>query len=89
MKLKCSKCENIFELDLSAGVLLGSIHVGPYHLLKCPACARRSFFNMYSPAKAPITWPPQEKRVRSQIAATEEELERKRIEDSKYEKNDQ
>jgi hypothetical protein len=42
---------------------------------------------VYSSVKAPITWPPEEAKQQAPAPAmTEEELERKRLEDSKYEK---
>jgi hypothetical protein len=49
---------------------------------------KNSWFNVYSSVKDPITWPiedrQQDRSVQSQL--TEEELEKKRIEESKYEK---
>ncbi|MCW3996595.1 MAG: hypothetical protein NWE98_10680 [Candidatus Bathyarchaeota archaeon] len=88
-RVKCKKCNNVFEQGLG-GVML-SPHIGPLHYVKCPACGKRSWLNVYSSVKDPITWPPEE-RQREQAAAqpelelTEEELEKKRIEESKYEK---
>ncbi|MCJ7560986.1 hypothetical protein MUO79_10285 [Candidatus Bathyarchaeota archaeon] len=63
-------------------------HLGPYKLLKCPACGKRSWFNIYSSVKDPITWPPEEKKQEQppEPQLTEEEEEKKRIEESKYEK---
>ncbi len=84
-RVKCKKCGAVYEQGLGGAVL--APHLGPLHYIKCPACKKSSWLNVYSSVKDPITWPPQE---RAQQAATtpeltEEELERKRIEDSKYE----
>jgi hypothetical protein len=55
--------------------------------VKCPACGKRSWLNVYSSVKDPITWPPEEaKQQVAQPELTEEELEKKRIEESKYER---
>ena len=62
-------------------------HVGPLHYVKCPACGKRSWLNVYSSVKDPITWPPEAKQQQTtQTQLNEEELEKKRIEESKYEK---
>lgn len=62
-------------------------HVGPLHYVKCPACGKRSWLNIYSSVKDPITWSPEAKQQQDATPElTEEELEKKRIEDSKYEK---
>ena len=87
VRLRCKKCNNVFELNLSAGAIIGSVHVGPYHYMKCPACGKRSFFNVYSSVKEPNTWPsPEKEEQTSDEQLTEEELEKRRIEESKYEK---
>ncbi len=85
-RLRCKKCGNVFELK--AGAFFLSVHVGPYHWMKCPACNRSSFFNAYSSVKDSVTWPLQEKSQEQTVETqlTEEELENKRIEDSKYER---
>jgi hypothetical protein len=65
------------------------VRLGPYRRYQCPACGKSSFFNLLSSVNDPITWPPQEKRQEQQTAEaqlTEEEQEKKRIEESKYEK---
>ena len=86
VRIRCSKCSNVLEFDISVSTILGTVHIGPYRLLKCPACGRRSLFNIYSSVKEPITWPPSEERKKKvDDKLTEEELEKKRIEDSKYE----
>ena len=87
-RLKCSKCGNVFELGNRFVVEAqgGLIHLGPYKLLKCPACGRRSFFNVYSSVKEPVTWPKAEEAARHEAELTEEQLEKKQIEESKYEK---
>lgn len=43
-------------------------------------------FNIYSSVKDPVTWPEQEKTPQAEPELTDEELELKRIEESKYEK---
>jgi RNase P subunit RPR2 len=85
-RLKCKKCENVFDYQYQ---VLGSlVHLGPYKLVHCPACGKSSFFNVYSSVKDPVTWPPEEKQQQQSTLPqlSEEELENKRIEDSKYEK---
>ena len=64
------------------------MHLGPYKLVKCPACGKSSWLNIYFISERPITWPPEEKPEEqvAQPQLTEEELEKKRIEESKYEK---
>jgi RNase P subunit RPR2 len=88
VRLKCKNCSNVFEQNLTAGVILGP-HIGPYRRLKCPACRKSSWFNVYSSVKDPVTWPPEEKKKAEQPEPqlSEEELEKKRIEESKYEKS--
>jgi hypothetical protein len=85
-RVKCKKCDAVFEQGLGGAVF--SPHVGPLHYVKCPACGKRSWLNVYSSVKDPITYPPQENQQEQepQMALSEEELERKRIEESKYEK---
>jgi len=84
-RVKCRKCQNVYEQGLGGAVL--APHVGPLHYVKCPACGKRSWLNVYSSVKDPITWPPEEaKQQAPPPQLTEEELERKRIEESKYEK---
>ena len=86
MRLKCKKCGNVFERGIGGAIL--SPHVGPYHYMKCPACGKNSWFNVYSSVKDPVTYPPQEKTPEQQpeLQLSKEELEKKRIEESKYEK---
>jgi len=86
-RLKCKKCGNVFEQGLSAGVVLGP-HLGPFKRIKCPACGKTSFFNVYSSVTDPVTWPLQEKKSEQppESQLTEEEMERKRLEESKYER---
>ncbi len=84
-RLKCGKCGNVFEYEYK--VLASMVHLGPYKRIRCPACGKSSFFNVYSSVKDPVTWPPQQKQQQpAQPQLTEEELEKKRIEQSKYEK---
>jgi len=68
---------------------LGSlVHLGPYKQVKCPACGKSSWLNVYSSVTEAVTWPPEGKRQEqvAQPLLTEEELEKKHIEESKYEK---
>jgi hypothetical protein len=84
-RVKCKKCCNVFEQGLGGAVL--APHIGPLHYVKCPACGKRSWLNIYSSVKDPVTWPPEAKQpqvVASEI--NEEEQEKKRIEESKYER---
>ncbi len=86
-RVKCKKCNNVFEQGLGGAAL--APHIGPLHYVKCPACGKRSWLNVYSSVKDPITWPPEEAKQQEHAAQPElsgEELEKKRIEDSKYEK---
>jgi hypothetical protein len=86
MRLKCKKCGNVFEQNRTVAAMF--VHVGPYHRLKCPACSKSGWFNFLSSVTDPITWPAQEKTSQQEPVEpqTEEELEKKRINDSKYEK---
>jgi hypothetical protein len=86
-RVKCKKCCAVFEQGLGGAAL--APHVGPLHYVKCPACGKRSWLNIYSSVKDPVTWPVEEKQ---QVETTpsplsEEELEKKRIEESKYERS--
>jgi hypothetical protein len=84
-RLKCKKCAAVFE-ESFGGALLAP-HIGPLHYIKCPACMKSSWLNVYSSVKDPVTYPPQEKPAEQATKPlSEEELELKRIEDSKYEK---
>lgn len=64
------------------------MHLGPFKRIKCPACGKSSFFNVYSSVSDPLTYPPQVQKNQdhNEKLLTDQELERKRIEDSKYEK---
>ncbi|MCL4429532.1 MAG: hypothetical protein M1167_02150 [Chloroflexi bacterium] len=81
MRAKCPKCNNVFDASRSISIL----HIGTLKQLKCPACGKISLMNTY--VKDPLTWPPQEKKQEQTAPQlTGEELEQKRIEDSKYER---
>jgi RNase P subunit RPR2 len=84
-RLKCKKCGAVFEYEYK--VMSSLVHFGPYNMVTCPACGKSSFLNVYSSVKDPVTWPPEEKQQKqvAQPQLTEEELEKKRIEESKYE----
>jgi ribosomal protein S27E len=84
-RVKCKKCGAVFDQGLGGAAL--APHIGPLHYVKCPACEKRSWLNVYSSVKDPVTWPQEERQQAvPEPVLTEEELERKRIEDSKYEK---
>jgi NAD-dependent SIR2 family protein deacetylase len=84
-RVKCKKCQNVFEQGFGGAAL--APHIGPLHYVKCPACGKRSWLNIYSSVKDPLTWPPEEAKQQAPASVlTEEELEQKRIEESKYEK---
>ena len=85
-RLKCKKCGNVFEKSYRP---VDSIRLGPYRRYQCPACGKSSFFNLLASVKDPITWPSQENKQEQQTTEpqlTEDEQEKKRIEESKYEK---
>ena len=85
-RLKCKKCGAVFEYEYKAMASL--VHLGPYKYIACPSCGKSSLMNVYSSVKDPLTWPPEENKKKSPVEQqlSEEELEKKRIEDSKYEK---
>ena len=83
-RMKCKNCGNVFDYEYK--LLASLVHLGPYNRIQCPACGKSSFFNVYSSVKDPVTWPPEAKQQVAQPQLTDEELEKKRIEDSKYEK---
>jgi len=84
-RVKCKKCGNVFEQGLGGAAL--APHIGPLHYVKCPACGKRSWLNIYSSVKDPVTWPSEEKPpLVAPLELTEEEKEKKRIEESKYER---
>jgi NAD-dependent SIR2 family protein deacetylase len=80
MRAKCSKCKNVFETPLTISL----VHIGPLRLMKCPACGKTSMINTF--VSDPITWPAPEKAV-VELPLTEEELKKKRLEESKYEES--
>ena len=83
LRVKCPKCGNVFDASCSISLL----HFGTLKQMKCPACGKISLMNTH--VKNPITWPPEEKNQHQQQAErqlTQEEVENKRIEESKYEK---
>ncbi len=86
-RVKCKKCGNVFEQSLASTAILAP-HLGPLHYIKCSACGKSSWMNLYSSVKDPITWPPEAKQQQASTPElSEEELEKKRIEDSKYERS--
>ncbi len=84
-RLKCKKCNNVFEYSYRPFDSL--VHLGPYKRIGCPACGRSSWFNVYSSVSDPVTFPPPNKNKEEAInnKPSEVELEKKRIEESKYE----
>jgi ribosomal protein S27E len=89
VRLKCKKCNNVFEISYSSAVVASIVHFGPLRPVKCPACGKTSLMNIHSSVKDPLTWPPQtmEQKPAAAPELTEEELEKKRIEESKYERS--
>jgi len=77
MRAKCPKCQAVFDVKL--GVSL--IHVGPWRYTKCPACGKSSMMNNF--VNDPITWPQEEAEEKGETLS-DEELRKKRIEESKY-----
>jgi hypothetical protein len=86
-RLKCKKCQNIFEQGFGGPLM--SVHLGPYHYLKCPSCGQSSWFNVYSSVKESLTYPSSDMKNEQTVERplSEEELEKKHIEDSKYERS--
>jgi uncharacterized C2H2 Zn-finger protein len=81
MRAKCPKCNAVFD----ASRMFSAIHFGPLKQLKCPACDKISLMKTY--AKDPVPWPTKEEKTLqpTETSLTSEELEKNRIEDSKYE----
>ena len=89
VRLKCKKCNNVFEISYSSAVVASIVHFGPLRPVKCPACGKTSWMNFSTSVKDPLTWPPEtrEQQPPAVPELTEEELEKKRIEESKYERS--
>ena len=84
VRLKCKKCGSVFEYEYKP--LDSLVHLGPYKRITCPVCGKSGWYNVYSSVKDPVTYPPEEKKPEQpEQPLTEEELEKKRIEESKYE----
>ena len=78
---KCPKCNAVF--DASGNIPI--VRLGPMRPLKCPACGKTSIMDTH--VKDPITWPAKEtKPEQASNQLSSEELEKQRIEDSKYER---
>jgi hypothetical protein len=86
VRLKCKKCSAVFDEGVGGAIL--APHIGPLHYIKCPACSKKSWLNIYSSVKDSITYPPhsQDSLQTLEHLLTEEKLEKKRIEESKYER---
>ncbi len=80
MRAKCPKCGAVFD----ASLMFSEIHIGPWKTLKCPSCEKVSFMNAYT--KDPLNWPAKNAPKQTEPQLEQEDLERKRIEDSKYER---
>lgn len=78
MRAKCSKCGNVFE----APHAISLVHFGNLKLMKCPACGKTSMIKAH--VDDPVTWPPEEKAA-VVGPLTDEELWKKRLEESRYE----
>lgn len=80
-RAKCPKCGEVFDASRSYSL----INIGTTRQIKCPACGKTSF--MKTGVKEPITWPRNEEKPKQppDRRLSEEELENKRIEESKYE----
>jgi ribosomal protein S27AE len=79
MRAKCPKCGAVFDASRS----FSGIHIGPLRQLGCPACGKTSFMNSY--VKDPLNYPAEEPS-QQEMQLSQEELEQKHIEESKYEK---
>ena len=86
-RLKCKNCGVVFEYSYKP--LDSLVHIGPYKRVSCPSCGKGGWYNVYSSVKDPITYPPQEMTPQEQAEKplSEEEQEKKRIEESKYERS--
>jgi hypothetical protein len=85
-RLRCKKCGNVFEYEYHP--LDSMVHLGPIRWVRCPACRKSGFFNFMSSVKDQVTWPPQEKEQKpDEPQLSEEEQEKKRIEESRYERS--
>jgi DNA-directed RNA polymerase subunit RPC12/RpoP len=78
MRAKCSKCGNVSEAPLTISL----VHIGTLRLMKCPACGKTSMMKAF--VNDPVTWPAEEK-VAAEGPLTDEELLKKRLEESRYE----
>ena len=82
MRAKCPKCQAVFDVKLGLSI----VHVGPWRYTKCPACGKSSMMNNF--VNDPITWPPEDAGEKKETL-TDEELRKKRIEESKYDSSEQ
>jgi hypothetical protein len=81
MRAKCPKCGAVFELPLQPSL----IHIGPWRYTKCPACGKGGLMNNF--VSDPVTWPPEE-HPKDKAPESEDDVKKKRIDDSKYERPD-
>jgi predicted RNA-binding Zn-ribbon protein involved in translation (DUF1610 family) len=82
MRAKCPKCGAVFEVSMG----MSMVHFGPYRSTKCPACGKRSITNNF--VKDPITWPPDAAEMRNLPPASEEEIKERRVEESRFEQQE-
>lgn len=80
MRAKCSKCGNVFEMNWTPSL----IHMGNKKYMKCPVCGKNGWIDTY--VNDPLTWSKEEQEGKKEEEMTKEELQQKRIEESKYER---
>ena len=80
MIAKCPKSTFLFDISRTFSVF----HIGCIKQLKCPACGKVSLMNAY--VKDAVTWPLKAETEQPTEYQLTDEFEKKRIEDSKYEK---
>ena len=83
MRAKCPKCHAVFNVDVG----ISMFHFGPWRSTTCPACGKTSVTNNF--VNDPITWPPEAANQEKQPPMSDEELMKKRLEESKYEQKEE
>jgi len=79
MRAQCPKCKAVFEVKPGLSV----VHLGPWRYTKCPACSKSSMINNF--VSDPITWPPESVDQEKAPPMSDEELMKKRLEESRFE----
>jgi len=82
MRAKCPKCGAVFDVALGMSL----VHIGPWRRTKCPACGKSSMMNNF--VSDPITWPPEPESADRTPALSDEELMKKRLDESRYEEKE-